>query len=833
MKKRSRIAYTALACAMLLGTVVGCGEEGDVTSTPTPPTKVEASVWSTQASVKVTKNVKEDPYYAQKDAKVSIQMMKNETEGAQIVVTAGSKGISSYSMNTTDLSDGNGNTIAKEDISVYHQKYLEVVSEWNTLNTNYVAGDYVPDMLLPLETAAKYGENKIDAYKNQGITIEVKTTGDTVPGVYTGTFELVLDGVKQDVPVTVEVWDIQYEGRRNFQSSFLLYRNSLIAGEYEASEELVDRYIDFMLDYKMNTYVIQDSYTVDEFVEEAVRLWDNENYNSICIPKVMYSQYMADTGEANEIIQYILAIAKISTPEKPYMDALYIYPTYFDEADMFAEKWADFERVFGKNADGSKNEWDKTLERALSELKNTEEYQAFSDEFKAQMDKAILNIPAAFPNTTFREDWINTAHITFCPYLSLLGDDAMLQRYQDGANANSEGDLWTYTCVGPTYPNPTFHIDDYNLGTRVSGWMMKKFNVNGYLYWATNMYQAINTDPWRDIDVYETAERASYCGGDGFLLYPGAYYGSEYPFASVRLTAWRDAMDDYDMLCVYEKLLNEKAEAYGVEIDFNAYVDDLYDSLFAGTNYYTEDELILAAREELASRILALKSEDGIIVKQGRTAHTVYSSKATLEINGTSQTGTASGSGYAYVLQPSATQSQKITVKGDATHIFNVYGVGLIASFADDSGNATVTENSSVTYADGKASVEIVSVSKSEDGSIDGATRRFVPYIQFAKEGLVGASAICFTVENTGDTDVEFTLRLVCEGGKVITAGNGLVQVGGSRTFRIDLDRRTCTADVLASVQGVRVAFTNTTKDGAALMENRNFTMSDIWYEIK
>ncbi len=831
MKKCSRIAYTALACAMLLGATVGCGGDGENNSTSPAPT-VKSSVWGTQASVKVTKNVKEEPYYAQTDASINVQMMKNETEGAQIVVTAGSNGVASYSLNTADLSDGNGNTIAKENVSVYHQKYLEVTSEWNTLNTNYVAGDYVPDMLLPLETAAKYGENKIDAYKNQGITIEIKTTKDTVPGVYTGTFELVLDGERKNIPVQVEVWDIEYEGRRSFQSSFLLYRNSLIAGEYEASEELVDRYIDFMLDYKMNTYVIQDTYTVDELVEETVRLWENENFNSICIPKIMYAEYMADSDHANEIVQYIVAIAKISTPETPYIDYLYIYPTHFDEADMFEEKWADFERVFGKNADGSKNEWDKTLEKALNAVKDTAEYEAFSDDFKAQVDQAILNIPAAYPNTTFREDWVESAHITFCPYLSLLGDDSMLQRYQDGANTNSEGDLWTYTCVGPKYPNPTFHIDDYNLGTRVSGWMMKKFNVNGYLYWATNMYQAINEDAWRDINVYETAERAGYCGGDGFLLYPGAYYGSEYPFASVRLTAWRDAMDDYDMLCVYEKLLNEKAEEYGVEIDFNAYVDDLYDSLFAGTNYYTEDELVLAARAELASRILALKSEDGIIVKQGRTSHTIYSSKGTLEINGTTKTGTASGSGYAYEWTTSTTQSQKITVKGEATYTFNVCGAGVIASFADNTGNAQVTEESSVTYADGKANVEIVSVSKSGDGSIDGATRRFTPYVQFATDGISDASAICFTVENTGDTNVEFTLRLVCEDGKVITAGNGFIKAGATRTFHIDLDRRVCTDSALSSVQNVRLAFSNITQDGSSLMANRNFAISDIWYEI-
>ena len=126
----------------------------------------------------------------------------------------------------------------------------------------------------------------IAAGENQGITVEVTTTKSTVPGTYTGVFVLDLDGQKQEIPVTVEVWDILYEGRRSFQSSFLLYRNTLVSGEYEASDELVERYTDFLLDYNVNTYVIKDAYTVEEEVAELVRLFENENYNSFCIPRI-------------------------------------------------------------------------------------------------------------------------------------------------------------------------------------------------------------------------------------------------------------------------------------------------------------------------------------------------------------------------------------------------------------------------------------------------------------------------------------------------------------------------------------------------------------------
>lgn len=826
MKIGSKILCAALACTLLTGAFVGCTEEGAEPTPPGPDGEVTqtAEVWSTYSSAKVTQNAKQSVPYAQLEASINIQMMKDETEGAQLIVTA-EKDIGSYMLTASALSDGKGHTIPAEDISIYHQKYITVTRRSDVLNTDFQAGDYIPDMLLPIDIAKEYGENTIAEGDNQGITVEVTTTSDTEPGTYTGTFVLDLDGEKQNIPVTVEVWNIEYEGRRTFQSSFLLYRNSLIAGEYEASDELVDRYVDFLLDYNVNTYVIKDSYPVDEFVAEAQRLFANDNYNSICIPVGLSTSYTATSAMADQIVNYIVAIAEVSTPEKPYLEYLYLYPSALDEADMHGID-AAVERIF--SVDG---EWDKTLARAFTAVQATEAYKSFSAEFRAQVDEAVENIPAIFTNTTFRGDWAASLNAVFCPYLSVLGDDGQLQQYQDGAAANGIEDLWAYTCVGPNYPNPTFHIDDYNLGTRVTGWMAKKFGVNGYLYWAVNMYQAINEDAWRDVDVYETAERAGYCAGDGFLLYPGAYYGSEYPFASTRLAAWRDAMDDYDMLCVYEQLLNEKAADYGIEIDFNDYVNDLYDSLFAGTSYYTDDALVEAARAELASRILALKN-DGIMVQPTQSGATLYAEAGSLTIDGEQVTGTSANTGYSYALTNSGTSAAEFTVATAAnTYTFRVGAMGVVASFADNTGTAEWTDGSSVTYSDGAANVTIVSVYRGTEGVLDGATQRFSPYVQFGTDGLAGASAIRFTMTNTGSNGFSFTLRLVAANG-TITVGTGYVGGNATRSFRFDLDSRTLTDAVLEGVTEVRIAFRNVNDAVTALEPTKTFTLGDIWYEI-
>lgn len=806
----------ALGVAMMLS-AVGCNGGSSTDSTKDDDSK-NIAVWGTYSTAKVTANVKTNVPYETLEASINIEMMKSETEGGQIVVTA-KKDVKSYELIASDLSDGNGHTISKSNISVYHQKYMRINNESDLLNKDYVAGDYVPDMLLPMDTAKAYGENKIEAGKNQGITVEVTTSHDTVAGIYTGTFELNVDGTKTGIPVTVTVWDIEYEGKREFQSSFLVYRNCMVAGEYNATDDILYKYEDFLLNYKVNSYFIKDSYSVEETVADMVRLFDENNYNSIVIPKGLRDGYTSTGWMANQIIEYIVAVAKLSTPEKPYADYLYLYPSNYDEADQFESKHSEVVRVFKKGG-----EWDKTLARALAAVKQTTEYNAFSEEFKAEIDEAVLNIPAVFTNCTFKEDWVENSHVVFCPYISLFGDDANLAKYQEAAEANSNGDLWVYTCVKPNYPNPTFHLDDYNLGTRVSGWMEKKWHVNGYLYYLVNTYEAILGDTWRNVNPYETAERANYCAGDGFLLYPGKYYGSEYPFASLRLVAYRDSMDDYDMLSVYEKLLKENAEKYGIEVDVDKCLEDLYDSLFVGSTYYTDDSLVVNARRELAARILALKGEDGIMAIKGADGLTVYSVKSTLKIDNETVQGVASQGGYKYTVNK---KSGEFAIEGATKYTVTVKENAVAATLTAQEG-ANVTDGSSVTVANGSANVTIVSVYRSDDETIDGATKRYMPYVQIAVGNAEKATGLDFEIVNTGENNIEFTVRLVDKNGNVYNAGSVYVKAGGEKVVHVNLDATVFTEDVMKNITAVRFAFANVNKDGTALAENSTFTVANI-----
>ncbi len=826
-KKLLCVLASMVACITFMGACSPSSGEG---------TGQGAEVWSTYNTRKVLRQTDKNDTYVKLPAELSASMMQGEYEGAQLLIT--SDHTAEYSLKKGTLKDASGNEFPAANIEIYHQKYIQVAKN-NSGNKDYESGSYVPDMLLPMETAEKYGENVIEAGCNQGVTVEFNSSG-VAAGTYTGTFTLEIDGEKTDVPVSVEVWDFGYEGRRTFQSSFLIYREQLMAGEYDTSDEKVQTYVDFLLKYKINSYVIKDaqSRTIEEFVAEAERLYDNNNYNSIVIPYDFSRSYIAYEGTkltsaAQTVVDYILALAAISTEEKMYLDLAYFYPSSYDEAD-FNGIAADAERFLKKGG-----EYDKTLQAAANAIDTDERFSSMTEEFKTSLKESILQIPAVFTNVAYVSDWVGELSAAFCPYFSVYDDEATLQHYQDAAAANSYGDLWAYTCMGPTYPYGTFHIDDSTLGMRVSGWMEKAMGITGYLYYAVNMNTQFRLTEEVYTDIYNNPLRYEDVPGDGYLLYPGKYYGSEEPFATVRLVSYRDSMDDYDMLCVYENLLNEYADQYGITIDFNDYVGDLYADLFNGAVYYQQDAFLSAARQELASRILALK-ESGILLKPGSEAEngtyrsTVYApADATVSVGGTAVEGVAAGSGKAFVFSSDAAQT--VTVKlGEKSYTLSAKG---ITSLTDEA-KISVSEGSIVSVTGNTAAVTLKAQYRDNGETIGSKTKIFQPYVSFKVDGLDSASCVKFSYENTGTTEVEMSIVFVEADGTRTTVKTNYCGIGGSREVRIDLSEQLAEQLKidLAEVTEIRLAFENvlySSNGTASLMPDREIVCGNMRIESR
>ncbi len=764
------VAAVVLSASVLGGCSKGPGESVDSISTPSSS---QAEVWSTYNTRKVIRQTDKNDEYKKFTASFTVDMYKGEYEGAQIIVTADKR--TEYKIEKGVLKTSDGKEFPSDQIELYHQKYIEVTKN-NSGNNDYESGSFIPDMLLPVDTAIEYKENFVEAGSNQGITAEFNSEG-VEAGVYTGTFKLTLGNETKDIPVSVNVWDIEYEGRRTFQSSFLLYRKALVSAEYDSSDEVVERYEDFLLKYKINTYVIKDrnEWTTEDVVSRAQELYADDNYSSIIIPFDFPLDYKTYSGKnlttnAQKVVDYILGLAAVSTETDNYVDLAYFYPSTFDEADINGT--GSYSEAFLKK-DG---EYDKTLAAAAAAVDTDERFVGKSEELKQALKESILKIPAVFTNVKYVSDWVGKLDATFCPYFSLYNDMATLQRYQDAAKANTNGDMWTYTCVGPKYPYGTFHIDDSTLGMRASGWMEKAMGITGYLYYAVNMSTQFTLSEEVYTDVYDNPLRYATVPGDGYLMYPGKYYGSEDPFASVRLVSFRDSMDDYDMLSVYEKLVNEYAEKNGIEIDFNELVNDLYAELFDGAIYYQQDSLLYKARKELANRILSLKA--GTLIKKSGTEKSVAAN------------------------------------------------------------TAKVSDGSELTVSGGSAVAVIKAQYKDKGETIGVKTKLFRPSISFATDELKTALGFSFSYTNNGESEFEMIISLIDEDGVSYDVLTNYCPAGVTRKVSVELSEQFLKSLKIdaSSVKEIRISFDNVgyTKSGQAeLAEDKALSIKNVSVRVK
>ena len=155
--------FAILAVVVLcLGALCACVPKDD---------RVPYEVWSTYNTVKVIGQTYKNDTYDKVSPNLSVQMMRGEYEGAQLIVTF-NKGSGKVTLTKGELSDEKGNKIPDEAVSVYRQMYTQIDRNYNG-GTTFVAGDKIPDMLLPEETAVNYGKDGYTADTNQAFTVEI------------------------------------------------------------------------------------------------------------------------------------------------------------------------------------------------------------------------------------------------------------------------------------------------------------------------------------------------------------------------------------------------------------------------------------------------------------------------------------------------------------------------------------------------------------------------------------------------------------------------------------------------------------------------------------
>lgn len=123
---------------------------------------------------------------------------------------------------------------------------------------------------------------------------------------------------------------------------------------------------------------------------------------------------------------------------------------------------------------------------------------------------------------------------------------------------NNGDELWHYVCCGPRGEGYINRFMDYPLlSTRYLFWGNYKYNLGGYLHWASNFYQP-GQDPFTsNTPLHRNRDSSTILpSGDSHIIYPG----QGEPWMSMRLEAHRESAEEYELLSLLSQTNKELAD---------------------------------------------------------------------------------------------------------------------------------------------------------------------------------------------------------------------------------------------------------------------------------
>ncbi len=620
-----KLAITfALAVLTAFSTLslVGCKKGGS--GGESSATLADVDIWSTYATELVWRDVGE--YDKVKfPANISLEAVGGETESAQIIMTTGNKAVDAYDVTVTDLYAGE-EKFDKSNIAVYCEKYINVAAtEYYTYN------GYCPDALAPFAGVKAAKENVIAKNSNQGLYISFKVPENQKAGEYSGALTVTIGGESKTVPVSLTVARASIGVENHSKSSFSV-KWGHGRGELDTTEDMTDKYIDFLMEYRLGANHILNS---TAGTDKEISLWAKKACALAKNPKcVSYGiPYNSVNIKSFEITYSDGRKCKIEKEE-----AFAVY----DEQNLEKYFTAFFYEGLKQNIDPFEKAFFKGVDEPFMWYQDDAVIMIDSYIVKRCKDKAIAAVSAdasienrellgkmieslrALPHvitektapTMYSKDPSvdpygfdpEVMDLVMCPYFNVLNGESDREAFR----LFESNELWWYGCNTPTAPFPTYHLGNTLLSPRLCSWMQAQYGIVGNLYWACDYYRGANDDGsnWLE-DYYEgDGMRNSNTFGEGFIMYPGKKYGVDGPLSSLRLEAVRDGLEEYEMIYKLKEFYGEKG--YSEDEVMNL----LYETMYGGSRINTDitGGVFASAREKLIDYLELASSSANVMI---------------------------------------------------------------------------------------------------------------------------------------------------------------------------------------------------------------------------
>lgn len=591
MKKKLSLIMATLLLAGCMG-CNGADNGGNSEQNPESTGKVELGtvqdsvLWGAPSTAKVLQDVHGVYGDVETAAVINVDSAKGEKESQHIIITAKSKKLV-YTIELSDLKTADGDEFKKENIQVFHEKYLSLTTDFD--KTGNPLGRY-PDAIVPYENIVEVGENYVNPNENQGLLFRFDVPVDQKAGVYTGNAKITIGGESKNIPITLNVRNLVVSQINHAKTHYLTdwyYER----GELDTTQEMLNKYLDFLYEYRIcGSELMEDIAHTTEEVKEYVDLAYEKMQNPLCSTVSIPSKQASDVGfDADVLKKYLRAFVKKSF-ETNYnmMEKLIFYKNYVDEPQYWGPG--------GVNATKTMNErYRKAIEQVASEFESD---SSITSPIKDEVIESLRKLPNVITA------WYDEAYVpyvdTWCPTVNHYDTEFSRSLYAD------QEQKWWYWCIDPRVPYPTLHIEDTLLSARLEAWMRADYGVEGCLNWAANVYAEWTGNTYIDIEDYYSgsASRFPNVNGDGWIMYPGKAYGVDGPIGSLRLEAMRDGNEEYELYYeineTYKKVSDEisaidPTQAFSSENIMNSITSLIYN----GTRVTANSDNFYSARSAL------------------------------------------------------------------------------------------------------------------------------------------------------------------------------------------------------------------------------------------
>ncbi|MFA5865463.1 MAG: DUF4091 domain-containing protein [Phycisphaerae bacterium] len=504
-----------------------------------------------------------------------IAMARGEYEPVQLVVHAGDKPLSGVRVSVRNLIGPNGSVLPQEQVTVSPIGYIKCKLSAPWPGSTKGRGDKIeiPDVLLP--------DRPMDIQKGrrQPYYITVRTLPTDQAGDYSGTVRISATGEKtREIPLLVRVYDIVLPVKSHLRTAFGMdtgYRKLKDAEPGQDIDTLL-RYAKVLLAHRISPciYGASSSRTKVPPIKRKDGTWDfsgTDRFLSELVPLGLTTFNMICGMYDEEHVRRVQTFAE-HLKKRGWWNISYVYA--FDEAGM--DQLPRMQKWYG------------ALVKAVPDVK-------------------VLQVGWGSPTKPL-EGLVNI----WCPLLE-LADRSSLQKARERGE-----EVWWYTVGGPKEPYPNVStIDFQGIYSRIAGWMTYHYQLQGYLYYALDIWDTHPNQPTGvrlSVNEYDRANYANWdpdtCSADrtgkrpsnglGWLLYPGK---GNTPIPSMRLAMVRDGFEDYDLFKEVEMLAaggGESAVRARAILDFTTPFDS---PIIVSREKWTKVDNLLMQRRETILKI--------------------------------------------------------------------------------------------------------------------------------------------------------------------------------------------------------------------------------------